>query len=142
LPLAQSPAPENDSDVLELPPASSSKPKVLIVEDEAIVRARLVAGLSGLDIVVFAVGTVTEARRILADRPVDVLVTDGSLSDGLGRILARTARAARPSLRVLLVSGAPEPAEEFDGTLSKPFTDQALLDAVTPLLPESVFLVK
>jgi DNA-binding response OmpR family regulator len=88
-----------------------------------------------LDVVVFAVGTVAEARRILAERPIDLLVTDGNLSDGLGRILARTARAARPSLRVLLVSVVPELTDEFDGTLSKPFTREALRDAVTRLLP-------
>ena len=135
IPLAGAPSRQNDAEILELPPSSSLKPKVLIVEDDAAVRAELAVGIRGLDVIVFAVGTVTEARRILADRAIDVLVTDGGLSDGLGRILARTARAARPSLRAVLVSGTPEAAEEFDATLSKPFTRDALLAAVIPLLP-------
>jgi CheY-like chemotaxis protein len=135
VPLVAAPAPENESDILEMPASSSLKCKVLIVEDDAVIRGELAEGLRGLDVVIFSVGTVAEARRILAERPIDLLVTDGSLSDGLGRILARTARAARPSLRVLLVSGVPEPADEFDATLPKPFTRQALLEAVTRLLP-------
>ena len=38
------------------------------------------------------------------------------------------------SVRVVLVSGAAEPSEEFDATVSKPFTRQTLTDVVMPLL--------
>jgi PAS domain S-box-containing protein len=108
---------------------------VLVVEDELLVRRLLVAVLEELSLTVHAAGTIAEATRIASGEPIDLLITDGTLPDGSGRTLARSAREARPQLRVLLVSGAPEDTHEFDATVNKPFTRDSLLAAVRKLLP-------
>jgi PAS domain S-box-containing protein len=121
-------------------PSSGPDPdkRVLVVEDEPLVRRLLAAVLEELVEKVDMVGTVADAMRIVASERVDLLVTDGSLPDGSGRTLARSVRAARPQIRVLLVSGAPEDAAEFDATLHKPFTREALLSIVKRLLVSGV----
>jgi two-component system cell cycle sensor histidine kinase/response regulator CckA len=106
----------------------------LVVEDEPLVRRLLLAVLEELELKVFAAGTMAEASRIASTEQIDLLITDGTLPDGSGRMLARSARAARPQLRVLLVSGAPEDIHEFDATLHKPFTRESLLAAVKRLV--------
>jgi PAS domain S-box-containing protein len=120
-------------------PATLSEPQlsgsVLVVEDELLVRRLLIAVLEELSLTVHAAGTIAEATRIASGVPIDLLITDGTLPDGSGRTLARSAREARPQLRVLLVSGAPEDTHEFDATLHKPFTRESLLAAVKKLLP-------
>ncbi len=98
----------------------------LIVEDDPIMRELMLIALEPIAVHVQAVGTTQAAARIAASEEVDLLVTDGNLADGSGRVLARSLRAARPSLRVLLVSGSPEDAPEFDATLLKPFTSEDL----------------
>jgi PAS domain S-box-containing protein len=108
--------------------------RILIVEDEPLVRRLLATVLEELVSHVQAVGTVRDATRIASSERIDLLVTDGTLPDGSGRTLARSARAARPQMRVLLVSGAPEDEEEFDATLHKPFTRERLLATVRELL--------
>jgi PAS domain S-box-containing protein len=108
---------------------------VLVVEDELLVRRLLVAVLEEFSLKVHTAGTIAEATRIASHEPIDLLITDGTLPDGSGRMLARSAREARPQLRVLLVSGAPEDTHEFDATLNKPFTSESLLAAVKKLLP-------
>ncbi|HKP57697.1 MAG TPA: PAS domain S-box protein [Polyangiales bacterium] len=116
----------------------SAKPdrdtRVLVVEDEPLVRRLLAAVLEELVPRVETVGTLAEATRIVATERIDLLVTDGTLPDGSGRTLARSVRAVRPETRVLLVSGAPEDPQDFDAILHKPFTREGLLSAVKRLL--------
>jgi CheY-like chemotaxis protein len=108
--------------------------RVLVVEDEPLVRRLIAAVLEELVMKVDMVGTLAEATRIMSSEHVDLLVTDGSLPDGSGRTLARSVRAASPETRLLLVSGASEDAQEFDATLNKPFTREGLLSIVKRLL--------
>jgi PAS domain S-box-containing protein len=120
-------------------PLTAARPEraglsALVVEDEMLIRRLLTSSLEELGLRVEAVGTVADAMRIAAVERFDLLVTDGSLPDGSGRTLARSARAARPQLRVLLVSGAPEDTHEFDATLLKPFTRAGLNETVSRLL--------
>jgi PAS domain S-box-containing protein len=134
LPVAPSDPRERGSDEIRLT-GSQSIPSALVVEDEPLVRRLLLAVLEELSLHVHAAGTIAEATRIASTEQIDLLITDGTLPDGSGRMLARSARAARPQLRVLLVSGAPEDSSEFDATLHKPFTREALLSTVKRLLP-------
>ena len=106
----------------------------LVVEDEPAIRELVVRALEGLSLSVLAVGTAEAGARIAATEHIDLLVTDGNLPDGSGRILARSARAARPRIRVLLISGNPEDSAEFDATLQKPMTSAQLRAAVARLL--------
>jgi len=58
---------------------------VLVVEDEPVLRASMVRGLSKLDgIDVVSTGTVDDARRCIRKRPPDLVITDLDLPDGSG----------------------------------------------------------
>jgi CheY-like chemotaxis protein len=84
----------------------SSCVRVLLVEDEVLIREWATVALEEQGFAVHAVGNASDALRHLASAPVDVLFTDinmpGSL-DGLG--LARRAREANPGLMVAYASG-------------------------------------
>ena len=121
-----------------VPPSVASAPpsvhtgtkRVLVVDDAAPIREFVADRLreAGYDVVT-AAGTRTAAEALSAER-FDALLTDVSLLDGSGAVLARSARAVRPELPILLMTGSEEVADEFDGTLAKPFDERALLDAV------------
>lgn len=97
---------------------------VLLVDDNADLRHlfSLDLRLSGIDVV--AVESVAEAAIALAERPVDVLVTDRFLDDGDGEELAR-----RADVQAIVMSGSYERLEVVDERLvllPKPFTAAVL----------------
>ncbi|MGI3779107.1 MAG: response regulator, partial [Janthinobacterium lividum] len=102
--------------------------RVLLVEDNEMVRFSMDAMLSDLGYVVAAAGDADEAMGLAKDKP-DVLVTDLGLPGMDGVTLARRLRAARPSLRVVVASGRPgeEPGMVW---LQKPFDLERLRRAV------------
>ncbi|MFO0668253.1 MAG: response regulator [Polyangiaceae bacterium] len=72
--------------------------KILVVEDEPLMRASLVRMLTSLQVEIIAVGTVAEARRALTDGGVDLVITDVSLADGESGVeVARAAAGLRPA---------------------------------------------
>jgi PAS domain S-box-containing protein len=107
--------------------------RILVVEDLAAIRRLLVNGLREAGYRVYAAESVAAATQILASTGIDLLITDGSLTDGSGQVLARSARAVRPELRVVLVSGSADGDEEFDAVLRKPFDTADLLQIVAEL---------
>ncbi|HEX7581294.1 MAG TPA: sigma-54 dependent transcriptional regulator, partial [Thermoanaerobaculia bacterium] len=78
--------------------------QVLLVDDEASVR-RVLAAILGEDghTVVEAAG-VTEARRLLATTPFDLVITDQKMPDGEGLSLVASARETDPALPVVIVT--------------------------------------
>jgi CheY-like chemotaxis protein len=112
--------------------------RVLLVEDEPLLREMMAEVLTDAGYEVTATCTGDEAAILIADgQGVDVLLTDVSMPgqiDGLG--LAALAREVRPGLPVVLISGRPEnevAANRLGGPmafLSKPYRLEALLDAV------------
>jgi PAS domain S-box-containing protein len=104
-------AEERAPEALAPPPRAATGPErcrgtVLVVEDEALVRALLAEALEerGCDVLSAADGT--EALRILeGPRRVDLLATDLGLPGLDGRRLARAARSLRPDLPVLYLTG-------------------------------------
>ena len=106
------------------------KKRVLVVDDAPSIREFAEACLksAGYDVVT-AEGT-RAAAEALSAQSFDLLLTDVSLLDGSGAVLARSARAVRPELPIVLMTGSEEAEEGFDGTLEKPFVEQTLLDAV------------
>jgi PAS domain S-box-containing protein len=103
---------------------------VLLVEDEAEVRAIAAEHLRDLGYMVLEAVDGPSALRILRDNrspPLDLLLTDVGLPNGLnGRQLADAARDYRPGLPVLLITGYAGGALEGQlapgmAVLSKPF---------------------
>ncbi|ESQ86579.1 hypothetical protein ABAC460_22975 [Asticcacaulis sp. AC460] len=108
--------------------------KVLVVEDEAGVRAIAVQVLIDLGFRVAEADGGAAALRLLADDPeIEVLFTDIIMPGMLGSELAKAAKVMRPELRVLYMTGYTYDAVTRDGVLdpgvellSKPFTPDQL----------------
>ena len=83
---------------------------VLVVEDEDSTRQALAEILTLLGYAVTAVGSGEEARRLAAEQPFDLLLTDLMLPGISGGDLAAGLQACWPDLRVVLMSGYAEDA--------------------------------
>src|SRR3954452_24781348 len=100
--------------------------RVLLVEDDDLVRQILVEYLNELDDAdIIAAASASEAVALL-DQPLAVLITDLRLGRGMdGRQLAPLARKRRPEISVVLISGDADAigpgAEPADVVLAKPF---------------------
>jgi CheY-like chemotaxis protein len=83
------------------------RPTILVVEDDARVRAACVETLRELDYMVLEAPDAMEAFRLIADHGgIDLLFTDVGLPGGVsGRALADAARNADPGIRVLFTTG-------------------------------------
>jgi CheY-like chemotaxis protein len=99
---------------------------VLLVEDEALIAMTTAQALAdhGFEVDVAASGEAA-LRRLAGGDPVDILVTDIHLGEGIGgEAVARLARQLRPGLPVVYASGAargveqPVPGSAF---LAKPY---------------------
>jgi DNA-binding response OmpR family regulator len=117
-----------------------SMPKVLLVEDDAVVRGALVRSLTQADHVVRAVGTALDAlREVTADRP-DLVILDLGLPDLDGAdalrmlrglcevpVIVATARDDEAEIVRLLNAGA-------DDYLTKPFSGEHLAARMSAVL--------
>jgi signal transduction histidine kinase len=116
---------------------------VLVVDDEAAVRMLVNDALSELDYTVLQAEDGAGAVAILtSDARIDLLVTDVGLPGGInGRQVADAARAARPALGVLFITGYAEnavignaPLDAGMELLTKPFTIAALGSRVADMV--------
>jgi nitrogen-specific signal transduction histidine kinase len=124
-------------------PKMTGSERVLVVEDERAVRylVRTILGRGGYEL--FEAGSPEEARTWLADadRRLDLLITDVIMPGGNGPDLFDTARLARPSLKVLYMSGYTDDAVSRERLLQpdaafiqKPFTAEDLSRKVREVL--------
>jgi two-component system C4-dicarboxylate transport response regulator DctD len=110
---------------------------VLIVDDEPSIRllCRINLELEGYRAVEAA--SLAEARKVLTDETVDVILCDLHLEDGDGRELIEELRVAAPHLPVALLTGTvdltPLERSAVDAVLEKPFRLDQLLDTVRKL---------
>jgi two-component system cell cycle sensor histidine kinase/response regulator CckA len=134
---------EPASSLLSLPkPGAAAGERVLIVEDEAAVRAVVERTLRKQGYQVMSVGTAEEALELSArSAPFDLLVTDVVLPGMNGRKLAQQLASQGRPIRALFVSGYSEDAIVQGGVLEpgisflqKPFQRAELLAAVRKLL--------
>jgi two-component system, NtrC family, nitrogen regulation response regulator GlnG len=102
------------------------RPRVVIVDDEPLIRWALCSGLreAGFDAV--AAATATEARTVVHTQPPpDALLLDVRLDDSSARALVGELRQSAPQCRVLVLATAGQdmPDALLDGAtmLEKPF---------------------
>lgn len=110
---------------------------VLLVDDDRPVRTTTAAILRSLGFEVTEASSGKEALRILESaKPLDVLVTDVVLAGGiLGPEVAERARALRPQMKILFISGFTSDAlAEHRPLLSKPFRRAELAKQLGDLL--------
>lgn len=82
------------------------KPTVLLVEDDSVTAIRISAGLEVNGFFVIAASTLNEAKQLLSQHSIELLVLDIKLPDGLGLELIDTARAR--NIGILCISTAGE----------------------------------
>ncbi len=132
------------------PPFSPDRPdeplSVLVVDDVDEIRHLLTQWLREIGATVREAATGNEALRELRGAPVDLLITDILMPDGDGLEVIAEVRRARPTMRVLAISGGGRHLRADDclkfakglgahGLLMKPFTRQQLLEALSRILP-------
>jgi PAS domain S-box-containing protein len=127
--------------VMALPQPGMS---VLVVDDEATVRMLVVEVLHEAGHRVMEAADGASAMQIVQQRGLhlDLLITDVGLPGGMnGRQVADAARAARPAMKVLFITGYAESAAVAGGTLgrgvavlSKPFPLETLEQRIRELM--------
>ncbi|MES1972432.1 MAG: PAS domain-containing protein [Pseudomonadota bacterium] len=124
-------------------PRSTSGEVVLVVDDEPAVRMLVTEILGELGYAAIQAGDGAEALAILeSDARIDLLVTDVGLPGGMnGRQVADAARAVRPDIPVLFITGFAENAVVGDGPLdpgmelvTKPFSMEALAARIRDMI--------
>ena len=117
---------------------------VLVVEDEGVVRGLIVDVLEDLGYVPLeAVDGPSGLALLQSSRRIDLLVTDIGLPGLNGRQVADAARALRPDLKVLFMTGYAENAALASGFLepgmamiTKPFAMEALASRIRAMIAE------
>ncbi len=116
-------------------------PQVLIVDDEPEILEIIQEALQSRGVQVKAALDDQEALALLEQeaREMAVLVTDINLGVGVtGFDLARKAREINPSLKVVYITGNPEPVKRYgvDGALliEKPFAPDEFAETVVALV--------
>jgi two-component system cell cycle sensor histidine kinase/response regulator CckA len=119
--------------------AQRASPRILLVDDEKTVRVPLARLLTRAGYEVLEASTGQDALKLLAEAPVDLLITDLFMQEMGGLELIVNARAMKPRLRIIVMSGetpdriaalaAPVPLTQFV-TLFKPFTSDTLMETV------------
>ena len=116
-------------------------PRILVVEDEFLIRLTLVEALGdeGFDVLEAENGDLA-LPLLLADPTIGALLTDIQLPGSLdGHRLAAQARQSRPDLPVLFMTGRPDPAAEARGSardsyIAKPYTLNEICEAVRRMM--------
>lgn len=112
-----------------MPPSAAP---ILVVDDDEDTRDLYVVAFEAAGFTVRAAATIAEARAVLGETQLCVLIADYSLPDGTGSALLELCETARPRLCVL-VTGFREmdvAASGFDLVLTKPVDFQMLIAAV------------
>jgi PAS domain S-box-containing protein len=124
-------------------PASGNAQTVLVVDDEATIRHLIDEVLDDLGYTVIGAADGAAGIKVLqSGARIELLITDVGLPNGMnGRQVADAARALRPGLKVLFITGFAENAAVGNGhmepgmeLLTKPFTLEALSTKVAQML--------
>jgi PAS domain S-box-containing protein len=115
---------------------------IVVVEDDEVVRTLALETLGALGYRVHAAATAAEGARLLNELgAVDLLLSDIGLPGGVsGKQLADAARASRPDLKVILITGYAQEATEADlvaqkfALLRKPVLIDVMLRKVQDVL--------
>ena len=126
----------------EVPPGRADGETVLVVEDDTVVRGLVLEVLSDLGYRTLQARDGTAGLAIVQGQGViDLLVTDVGLPGLNGRQLAELARASRPGLKILFITGYAENAAfGQDGTdkatalITKPFAVDVLAAKIRQLI--------
>jgi signal transduction histidine kinase/CheY-like chemotaxis protein len=113
------PVPETSTEAAAVSPSNGGQERVLVVEDDRLVRGYVMSHLAALGYAAFAAATAAEAMALIENGlQFDLLFTDVMLPghvDGLQ--LANDVRRRRPGVKVLFTSGFSQAAMRQQGRL-------------------------
>jgi CheY-like chemotaxis protein len=136
---------ESELDLATAPRAEQGE-TVLVVDDEASVRVLVTEVLEDLGYLAVEAADGPSGLKVLqSDLRVDLMITDVGLPGGMnGRQVADAARATRPGLKVLFITGYAENAAIGSGhlepgmqILTKPFVMETLATRIKEMLTKS-----
>lgn len=137
LPLAAArDAPPAEAGTAAAEPADGPARRLLLVDDDADVRASIAARLREAGHEVQEAGSGTEALALIEQVAPEVMIADFAMPEMNGAELAVHARALLPGLRVVFITGFADSAaleaatDDMTVVLRKPFAAQALLAAL------------
>jgi CheY-like chemotaxis protein len=119
----------------QMPADDHARRRVLLVDDEELVRMSTAAMLIDLGYDIVEASSGEEALELLGQTPPDLLLTDHLMPGINGVELAKEARARIPSLPILIISGY----AELEGLapelprLTKPFRNSELAECLASL---------
>jgi DNA-binding response OmpR family regulator len=129
---------------------AAAKPRILVVDDEPSLLELIddVVGRS-LPCNIIAARSITDAKKILATQPIELMLADINLPDGNGTSLISALRQQQPDAHAIMITGQPS----VDGVVSalrhgaldflpKPFSAEHLLDRVAKALERQKLLAK
>jgi ATP-dependent Clp protease ATP-binding subunit ClpA/CheY-like chemotaxis protein len=116
--------------------AAAAKPIVLVLDENVHLAKWLEHVCAGAGVTALTAATAEQARQLMARHPVDLAIVDLMLPDDDGLSLVREMLAARPTLRVVVTSGAEMSSDEaaFCESLNLPVIRK-------PFLPEDLVQV-
>ena len=116
----------------------TSKPRLLLVEDEFIIRTFLAEELRDAGFIVVEAANSIEALTLLNAEPrYDLLITDIRLNSPMdGLQLATWVRETLPDVKIVIASANADLAEthEYAAVFSKPYNIPQLLDKIRLLM--------
>jgi CheY-like chemotaxis protein len=110
---------------------------VLAVDDDGLVLTNTAAMLEDLGHQVIVAASASEALALLAEHPVDLVITDYAMPQMTGLQLAREIEARRPGLGVVLATGyaeLPPGVGEDIPRLAKPYSQAELARLLADLV--------
>ncbi len=114
------------------------KTRILVVEDEFLIRLSVTEALEEAGFSVIDAETADLALPVVQRESIDLLITDIQLPGTMdGLALARAARATRPALPVIYMTGYPidrSPNSSRDIYIAKPYAPEDLCVAARQLL--------
>jgi len=123
---------------------SAASARILIVEDERLIRISLGRMLSQMGYEVLEASTAAKALNVASTNKIDLVLSDMVLPDASGAELARSLRAGQPALKVLFMSAYPNDLLIQQGrippgttSLQKPFDEETLARAVRSACAET-----
>jgi CheY-like chemotaxis protein len=143
--LPRASAPQGQARLEEPSVAPQGAARILVIEDDAAVRAVVCSMLQSAGYTVSAADTADGAQRQAASgEKIDLVISDVVLSDASGPVVVSGLKRRSPQLKVLFVSGHAEGLIAQRGMLSpgthflaKPFTRDVLLAKVDQILKGS-----
>ena len=126
--------------IVLVPVINSNMKKILIVEDEADMCLLLNILLTGKDIQLDHVKSISSATTYLESEHPSVIILDNKLPDGFGLDFIPEMKKKYPNIKIIMISGFAGAVKDLaiengaDIFLNKPFTKDQLYKSVKDLL--------